>query len=580
MDLKMKTCLLLILSATLFLSSFTLRGEPQSTQIHKVEPGETAFSIAKAHNISLKDLYALNPGAENGVKAGTLLTLPQSGVANTSDEKYVYHTIERKETLYSVSRKYSVSVQDIMDANAGLTADAFQEGKVIRIPTDVIQKPEIVVTYRLHKVQKGETIYSIARTYNVSSTAISNANPNINTSALKKGLMIKIPLYSEKKLTETDILDQENKANRLLNERTQVKAVNSVKIGLLFPFSDENDKQSSRFIEYLEGFLLSVEDFKQKGYSAEVYVFDIGSGETTTRLESLLETEELRSLNVLIGGVSQSQIQLLSDFAKKRKVHYVIPFSSKNDDALSSNYVFQINTPYDRLYPAICEAFITRFKSSNVIFVNDANNDESDFVKALKPYLDKAQISNTSIDLSNDLTSGLPAFLSTTKNNLFIPTSASASTLNKLFSTLQFVQKSSSEVQVSLFGYPEWQAFNSQTQNNLRKFDSYFYSSFYVDDSQSDATLFSRKFLEYYGKGMMNVYPKYGLLGYDTGNYFLNAVKHYGQNFGNHLSGFKTNTIQLAINFKRINSWSGFINTGFYFVHPGASFSQKRDYSK
>ena len=287
MNLQMKVILLCCLFAALCWPTPTLYAAPQNSKTHRVEPGETAYSIAKTYNVPINDLYALNPGAENGLKAGSALVLPQSNVVNPNQngENYVFHTIERKETLYSVSRKYSVAMQDIMNANPGLTAETFQEGKIIRIPTSVIQKPEQTVTYRLHKVQKGETIYSIAKTYNLTPDVLTNANPELKSANLKKGFMLKIPQYSEKKPTESENAVQEEKANSMLLERSKVQTVNSVKIGLLFPFSDKNDAQSNRFIEYLEGFLLAVEDFKQKGYSAEIYVFDIESGVSTNRLK-------------------------------------------------------------------------------------------------------------------------------------------------------------------------------------------------------------------------------------------------------------------------------------------------------
>ncbi|MBP1618849.1 MAG: putative secreted protein [Bacteroidetes bacterium] len=582
MNLRTKAILLGGLFVTLCWPSPTLCGVPQNSKTHRVEAGETAYSIAKTYNILLKDLYALNPGVENGVRTGAELVLPQSNVVNptSSGEKYVYHTIERKETLYSVSRKYSVAMQDIMDANVGLTAETFQEGKVIRIPRGLIQKPEQAITYRLHKVRKGETIYSIAKSYNLTSDALTDANPDLKSSNLKKGFMLKIPQYSEKKLTERDSVVQEEKAHNLLRERSKVKAVNTVRIGLLFPFSDKNDAQSNRFVEYLEGFLLAVEDFKQKGYSAEVYVFDIESGVNTNRLTALLETEELKTVNVLIGGISQDQIGVLSDFAKKQKIRYVIPFNSKNDDVLSNDYVFQMNTPYNYLFSAISQTFVNRFKTAKVIFVNDSGDDKADFITSLQSELQKNKISNTSVQLSENTGTELSALLSTTKPNIIVPTSGSSATLNKLVSVLQPLKKDNPDLQFSLFGYPEWQTYNLQTQDNLRKLDTYFYSSFFIGANQNSAKLFSQRFKSRYGKDLMNVYPKFGLLGYDIGNYFLNIVKLYGVNFDNHVTKYQINSIQSALSFKRVNNWGGFINTGFYFVHYGTSGTEKTDYSK
>lgn len=575
MNLKKKILSLVLLPA-LFISSY---GLAQNTKTHKVEPGETAYSIAKAYNMTLKELYALNPGVESGVKAGTELRLAQSAptTTNSQSSKYRYHTIEKGETLYSVSRKYSVSMQDIMEANVGLTADTFQEDKVIRIPTGNIQKPEQEVNYLIHKVQKGETIYSIAQSYQITAESIRNANPGLK-SELKKGTMLKIPQYSDKKITDKEVIAQEEKASALLRERAKINAVSNVKIGLLLPFLDKNEIQSNRFYEYMRGFLLAVEDFKKKGYSAEVYIFN--SGTKTERLESLLETEDIRSLNVLIGGISQEQIEILADFAKKQKMRYVIPFNSKNDDVLSNDYVFQMNTSYKYLYEPIAQTFANKFKTSKIIFISDSENDKADFISALKSELQDNKILYTNVQLSQNTASELAALMSTNKQNIVVPTSSSLESFNKIYSILRTVEKDNPNIHDSMFGYPEWQTYGSQAQEKMHKMDTYFYASFFADNNQAAVKHFSERFKTKYGKKLMNVYPKFGLLGYDTGNYFLNAVKQFGVNFENHLNKYQDNSIQSALYFKRANTWGGFINRGFYLVHYGESSTEKTEYNK
>ena len=135
-------------------------------------------------------------------------------------------------------------------------------------------------------------------------------------------------------------------------------------------------------------------------------------------------------------------------------------------------------------------------------------------------------------------------------------------------------------MQISLFGYPEWQTYGSSVQEKLYKYDSYFFTPFFVGNEQASGKQFAERFISRYDKKLMNLYPKYGLLGYDTGNYFLNAAKLYGVNFENHLGKYQANSVQSALFFTRTNNWGGFINTGFYFVHCGTSSTEKTKYEK
>ena len=66
---------------------------------------------------------------------------------------------------------------------------------------------------------------------------------------------------------------------------------------------------------------------------------------------------------------------------------------------------------------------------------------------------------------------------------------------------------------------------------------------------------------------MINASPKYGLLGFDIGFYFLNALNRYGKNFENRIEDTMSASLQTDFKFSRIHNWGGFINKNLYFVH-------------
>ena len=78
---------------------------------------------------------------------------------------------------------------------------------------------------------------------------------------------------------------------------------------------------------------------------------------------------------------------------------------------------------------------------------------------------------------------------------------------------------------------------------------------------------FDRDFHYWYNKDMINANPKYGLLGFDTGIYFLTALHRYGKNIDREIENMTSNSLQTDFKFRRINNWSGFINKSLYFVH-------------
>ena len=62
-------------------------------------------------------------------------------------------------------------------------------------------------------------------------------------------------------------------------------------------------------------------------------------------------------------------------------------------------------------------------------------------------------------------------------------------------------------------------------------------------------------------------YPKYGMLGFDTGYYFLRGLSRYGSQFEEQMNQLNLVPIQTGFKFTRVNNWGGFINRKVFFVH-------------
>lgn len=570
--MKLKHILLLSFIA---LASFTCPSYGYTTSIsvtqkinddiitHTVAKGETVYSIAAAYHTTVQQIYKLNPKAEQGIKAGDkLLILKVKAITGYSN-----HLIEAKETLYSVSRMYKITVDDLKDANPGLTESSFSIGKTIRIPmfggTPSGSAPYTATNNTIksnteYKVQKGETLYSIGKANNTTVEALLNANPSLKNGGLRDGMTIIIP---RGQATNTANVVSENYTT--VQETPYATKGETVRVGILLPFTDNNGSVSKdKLAEYYEGFLIALKDMKSKGLNAEIFTFDAGPEKNTKRLESLMETNEMLNLHLIIGGVSKQQIDVLTKFSKKTGIKYVIPFGSSseiNTDPL----LFQMTSSHSSLYPEVISAFVKRFSNYNIIFVSESgsNNDKNDFVNELKKELSKSGIQSKTITKSTNLTDDLKAVLGV-GNNIIVPTSSTEATLRRVTAALNMTTGSS----VTLFGYPEWQTYTGQVAN-LHKYNAYIYSIFFLDEQQGTVQSFANQYKQWYNKNLINSFPKWGYLGYDTGLYFLTALKQYGSTFENNISRLDVPTLQSSIHFNKVNNNGGHINNGIYFIH-------------
>jgi LysM repeat protein/ABC-type branched-subunit amino acid transport system substrate-binding protein len=104
---------------------------------HSVEKKETVFSIAKEYGVTPEEIYKYNPKSKENIKPGDVLQIPQPEVKGTKkDQKgvqaIILHTVRKKETLYFISQKYKCSQEEILKLNPGI--NAIQKGMVVKVP--------------------------------------------------------------------------------------------------------------------------------------------------------------------------------------------------------------------------------------------------------------------------------------------------------------------------------------------------------------------------------------------------------------------------------------------------------------
>jgi hypothetical protein len=124
------------------------------------------------------------------------------------------------------------------------------------------------------------------------------------------------------------------------------------------------------------------------------------------------------------------------------------------------------------------------------------------------------------------------------------------------------------DISIQMFGYPEWQTYTKDRLENFFELDTYFYSSFYTNNLLQAAVDFTKSYRRWYKKDMENSYPKYGMLGFDTGYFFLKGLSLYGSRLDDNLNRMSyIRPIQTGFKFQRANNWGGFINKKVFFVH-------------
>lgn len=565
--------------------------ENQSDFLHTIEKGQSLYSIASMYGVSQADIIKLNPGSDERIFIGRTLRIPRSA-ANA--QKETYHTIASGETLYRLTVKYNVSAKAICDANPGLSAENFRIGQVILIPstteaetmapTETLSNNTVVANNNIpgpiesrcrdmHKVKRKETVFSISREYGISEAELIAANPELKgENKIKKGTFLCIP-YPKAQTEQSAQLQATPTNSELFREnRKETERFSTIKAAVILPFLDGVSKsESSRMVEYYEGLLMAVDSLKRTGTSIDLYTYN--SGPESASLNSILGKSEMKDMDIIFGPLYQQHIEPLAEFAKKQDTRLVIPFTSKDNTVFQNPAVYQINTPQSYLYSEVYDHFVRQFPNANVIFIEASQGakDKAEFIKGLKDELRNRSIPMKS--LKEDVTvESLKTVLRTDRENIFIPTSGSNLTLIKILPQLTLLVREQPESRIHLFGYPEWQTYTKDHLEAFFELDTYFYSSFYTNNLLPAAINFTKNYRRWYGKEMDERYPKFGMLGFDTGYFFLKGLARYGSSFEKNMQGLDLIPIQTGFKFQRVNNWGGFINKKVFFVHFTKNF--------
>ncbi|MDA7724653.1 LysM peptidoglycan-binding domain-containing protein, partial [Flavobacteriaceae bacterium] len=121
--------------------AFSYVGYAQNLKTHSVQVGESIESIAKLYKITPADIYALNPDAKSNFLVNTILIIPESFVPKSTSTKvvkelvsYKVYKVRRKETLFGISQKFEVTVEEIKAHNKELYSKSLRRGDKIYIP--------------------------------------------------------------------------------------------------------------------------------------------------------------------------------------------------------------------------------------------------------------------------------------------------------------------------------------------------------------------------------------------------------------------------------------------------------------
>lgn len=162
---------------------------------YMVQEGDTLYSIARLYGTTVSSIMAANPGISdmNMLYIGQVICVPAAmpGQMPCTGQQY---TVQPGDSFYSIARKFGVTTADLMAANPGIPAGNLIAGYIVCIPAPTARPcPTGAMTYT---IVQGDTLTSIADRFSVSVYSLTVANPGFTPDSLMAGTKLCIAPFA------------------------------------------------------------------------------------------------------------------------------------------------------------------------------------------------------------------------------------------------------------------------------------------------------------------------------------------------------------------------------------------------
>lgn len=509
--------------------------------LHKVAPGETVYSLSKLYGITEQQVYEDNPSVRhNGLKAGEVIRLvckeiPEQDMSRRKLRRtFIQHMVQPGETAYGIAKRYSIAINTLIEDNPGLDPAHLKAGQELLIRKSEVDKTspqqimaqmdsfastlsEVSNEYVYHLVEMGETLYGISKKYNVGIAEIEAVNDVSN--GLKAGVLLKIPVQGDRptNIQQPYIGVENNVEPTVVNTGLTGmlrRASGVVDISMLLPLSSGNNAVRAGFIEFYEGALIAANELRNQGLNVNLSLFDTERSPET--VSKITRTEAFRASDVIIGPVYEEELGPVMDYSERTGIPVVSPLA-------------EVDNPHGKTLYQMAPASEYRYGklktllegNKNIIFITSTVTDK-EFERQIKrvmgdvPYKYVKYFKGTPPEQIDTLVNKRGS------ENVFIVLAGDETGVDMILAALSSVQnnrtaRSLSMGKIEVIGTSKWMHYRNLDRNLFFKLNVSFVTSYHADRGCEAVVDFDRQYIEAFGR----IPTLYSYRGYD-------AVKIFG----------------------------------------------------
>lgn len=419
----------------------------------------------------------------------------------------------------------------------------------------------------LHKVKRKETIFGIARQYDIQIEELIEANPEMREPdyELRKGDVIRIPYAkgtAPADATPAPAVQAPSASASVSSPVVDVRE-RAIRVGVMLPLHNING-DGRRMVEYYRGILMACDSVKKLGISVDLHAWNTPED---GNISTVLSDQAAAACDIIFGPLYSKQMEALSDFVSAHDIRLVIPFSISAPQLLTNRNIFQVWQSPTNINDATITHFLERFSGYHPVFIdcNDSTSKKGNFTFGLRRQLENRQIEYRVTNLKSSEEAFSKAF-SRSKPNIVILNSARSPELGVAFAKLNGLKSNQPNLNITMFGYTEWLMYTRTHLENFYKYNTYIPSAFYYNPLSSQTARLEQKYRWNFHVDMQNSLPRFALTGFDHAYFFLRGLHKYGKSFNGAAGMLGYSPVQTPLVFERMGN-GGLQNHSLLFVH-------------
>lgn len=350
---------------------------------HEVAPKETIYSIVKSFNISSDELNQNNPFlVSGGLKIGQVIKIPltinEAQIENIDKNTQPY-LVKAKETKYSIAKKFGLTIEYLEKLNPKIAQNGLQIGDVLVVPMEVVESGN--EDFIIYEVQKLETMYSLTHKFSISAEELEALNPEL-INGVREGMLIKIlNKTKENKIAFVDLIPEGKRLN----------------IAMMLPFKSnrdsldfENDRLLKITSDFYLGALMAIDSLKKHGLSVRLKVYDT---ENSKKISDRISKEiQLQEFDAVVGPMFLDNVKAVSNNLKYGKPLIVSPISTKDHSDISNKKLVQERASLEHHTNEMMDFIKSNYENQDLIVIkNESERSEIQFnriitdIRALNP---------------------------------------------------------------------------------------------------------------------------------------------------------------------------------------------------